>query len=61
MFEIVIGVAWIISLTSIVLGYGVLDYMSKLHGLDIQSYELSKRKKNDKREEAKERALANKN
>lgn len=48
MFEIVIGIAWIVSLTTIVVGFGLLSFFETYFGVDQMRYELSKRKKADK-------------
>lgn len=55
MFEIVIGITWIVSITTIVLGYGLLSFFETHFGLDEKRYELSKRKRAD-RQALKERA-----
>ena len=48
MFEIVIGIAWIVSLTTIVLGFGLLSFFETYFGLDERRYELSRRRRADK-------------
>jgi hypothetical protein len=55
MFEIVIGITWIVSLTSLALGFGLLAFFETHFGLDEKRYELSKRKRAD-RQAQKERA-----
>lgn len=48
MFEIVIGVTWIVSITTMVLGFGLLSFFETYFGLDERRYELSRRRKADK-------------